>query len=73
MNTPTTTSQCLLLLQREAEMKAGQSLSSLMKTVSAMYCYFVKIATAKTTRFNTALCLLIFVSKMSLFSSFIII
>ena len=73
MNTPTTTSQCLLLLQREAEMKAGQSLSSLMKTVSAMYCYFVKIATAKTTRFNTALCLLIFVSKMSLFFSFIII
>ena len=54
-------------------MKAGQSLSSLMKTVSAMYCYFVKIATAKTTRFSTALCLLIFVSKMSLFSSFIII
>ena len=73
MNTPTTASQCLLRLQREAEMKAGQSLSSLMKTVSAMYCYFVKIATAKTTRFNTALCLLIFVSKMSLFSSFIII
>ena len=44
-------------------MKVSQSLSSLMKTVSALYCYFVKIPTTKTTRFNTALCLLIFVSS----------